>query len=175
MRTDLAPPVDTQPAATRPAATRPAATRPADTQLDELSDEECRLLLSLSAVGRIAFVVDRLPTVLPVNYRSFSDESGLWILLRTRPGHTIDRAPEQVAFEIDGIDHDHKKGWSVLVRGELHHLDHNEVELFNKRFDPKPWVQEERTSWLAIKPRIVTGRRLRTPDREWALPPDAYL
>src|SRR5688572_11547674 len=103
-----------------------------DTQLEELDQDECRLLLSLAAVGRVAFVVDGLPIVLPVNYRLMSDESGLWILLRTRPGGTIDRCPEDVAFEIDGIDHDHQKGWSVVVRGVLHRLDNNEIELFRK-------------------------------------------
>lgn len=146
-----------------------------DPQLEKLSDDECQLLLSLAAVGRIAFVVDGLPVVLPVNYRFLSDETGRWIILRTRPGHTIDRAPEHVAFEIDGIDLDHHLGWSVLVRGILHHLDHNEVELMSKRFDPKPWPQHERTSWLAIKPEIITGRRLLATEPEWGLPSEAYL
>jgi nitroimidazol reductase NimA-like FMN-containing flavoprotein (pyridoxamine 5'-phosphate oxidase superfamily) len=146
-----------------------------DTRLEELSDGECRLLLGLVAVGRIAFVVDGLPVVLPVNYRVLSDESGLWVLLRTRPGNAIDGAPENVAFEIDGIDFNNHTGWSVLVRGALHHLDHNEIELFSKRFDPNPWLQEERTSWLAIKPRTVTGRRLQAADSEWAFPSEAYL
>ncbi len=147
----------------------------AENQMEELSDDECRLLLSLSAVGRVAFIVDGLPVVRPVNYRFLSDDSGLWILLRTRPGHAIDRAPKEVAFEIDGIDHDHQKGWSVLVGGILHHLDHNEVELVRWRFDPKPWPKQGRTSWLAIKPRTITGRRLKAADPEWALPPEAYL
>jgi nitroimidazol reductase NimA-like FMN-containing flavoprotein (pyridoxamine 5'-phosphate oxidase superfamily) len=150
-------------------------TRPAvsvDGQLEELSDDECRRLLSLSAIGRIAFVVDGLPMLLPVNYRLLNDDSGMWILLRTRPGNAIDDAPERVAFEIDGVDYDDHTGWSVLVRGVLHHLDHNEVELFSKRFDPKPWTQQERTSWLAIKPQLVTGRRLRSDEPGWAFWPD---
>jgi nitroimidazol reductase NimA-like FMN-containing flavoprotein (pyridoxamine 5'-phosphate oxidase superfamily) len=146
-----------------------------DGHLEELSDEECRLLLSLAAVGRIGFVVDGLPVVLPVNYRLVSHELGVWIVLRTRPGNTIDAAPEQVAFEIDGIDHAHKQGWSVLMRGALHRLDHNEVELLSKRFDPKPWPQDDRTSWLAIKPQSITGRRLLAPQSEWELSSDGYL
>jgi nitroimidazol reductase NimA-like FMN-containing flavoprotein (pyridoxamine 5'-phosphate oxidase superfamily) len=150
-------------------------TTPPAAQLEELSQADCRLLLDLSAVGRIAFVVDGLPLVLPVNYRALSDESGLWILIRTRPGHTIDAAPEHVAFEIDGIDFDRKEGWSVLVRGILHHLDHNEIALLTKRFDPKPWPEGERTSWLSIKPQTVTGRRLRAPASEWEFSADAYL
>jgi nitroimidazol reductase NimA-like FMN-containing flavoprotein (pyridoxamine 5'-phosphate oxidase superfamily) len=134
---------------------------PADaTQLEELSEDDCRRLVGLAVVGRIAFMVDDLPVIFPVNYRSVRDESGLWVLFRTRPGNTIDNAPDAVAFEIEGVDHDHQQGWSVLVRGELHHLDHNEVELFRRRFDPEPWPQDDRSTWLAIKARIVTGRRL---------------
>jgi len=144
-------------------------------QLAELSEDECRHLLSLATVGRIAFVVGDSPVVLPVNYRFLNDESGLWILLRTRPGHAVDRAPENVAFEIDGIDHDQQKGWSVLVRGVLRHLDHNEIELLSRRFDPKPWPQQERTSWLAIKPQTVTGRRIKAAEPEWPFPSEAYL
>jgi nitroimidazol reductase NimA-like FMN-containing flavoprotein (pyridoxamine 5'-phosphate oxidase superfamily) len=145
------------------------------TQLETLSDDECRQLLNLSAIGRIAFVVDGLPMVLPVNYRVLNDETGTWIVLRTRAGNAIDDAPERVAFEIDGVDYDHQQGWSVLVRGVLHHLDHNEIELLAKRFDPKPWPQQDRTTWLAIKPEVVTGRRLHSSHLDWAFSPDAYL
>jgi len=151
--------------------TTPAA---AQGHLEELSDDECRRLLSLSAIGRLAFVVDGLPMVLPVNYRLLNDESGMWILLRTQPGNVIDDAPEHVAFEVDGVDYDHHKGWSVLVRGMLHHLDHGEIEPFSKRFDPEPWPQEERTSWLAIKSQLVSGRRLHSSEPEWAFSPGAY-
>lgn len=143
--------------------------------LEELSKEECRRLLSYTAVGRIAFVVDGRALLFPVNYRLLSGEAGLWILLRTRPGGAIDGAPEHVTFEADGIDERHQQGWSVLVRGVLHRLDHNEIELFRYRFDPKPWPHQERTSWLAIKPETITGRRLHPAEPEWALPSEAYL
>jgi len=145
-----------------------------EAHLEELSGDECRRLLSLSAIGRIAFVVGGLPMVLPVNYRLLEGESGLWVLLRTRPGNAIDEAPEQVAFEIDGVEYEQRQGWSVLVRGVLHHLDHNEVELMSERFDPKPWPLGDRTAWLAIKPRSVTGRRLHGAQMDWAFSPAAY-
>jgi nitroimidazol reductase NimA-like FMN-containing flavoprotein (pyridoxamine 5'-phosphate oxidase superfamily) len=126
-------------------------------------------------MGRIAFVVDSLPLVLPVNYRSLNGDTGRWILLRTRPGNAIDSAPREVAFEIDGTDDVRHQGWSVLVSGVLHHLDHNEIELMKRRFDPKPWPQDDRSSWLAIKPRTITGRRLRAPASEWHFSARAYL
>lgn len=145
-----------------------------ESELEVLAEDECRRLLSLAGLGRIAFVDDGHPVVFPINFRLLIQETGPWIVFRTRPGNLIDKAPEQVAFEIDGIDHENRKGWSVLVRGVLHHLDHIEIEFVRYRFDPKPWVEYERSSWLAIKPRVVTGRRLKSAD-QWALPPDAYL
>jgi nitroimidazol reductase NimA-like FMN-containing flavoprotein (pyridoxamine 5'-phosphate oxidase superfamily) len=144
-------------------------------QLEELSEAECRFLLGLGAVGRIGFVApDGLPTVLPVNYRLLNDDTGLWIVVRTRPGRVIDRAPRHVAFEIDGIDHDHQQGWSVLVRGLLRQLDNNEIELLSTRFDPHPWPHEGRTSWVAIKPQTISGRRLQTAEHEWPFSSQAY-
>jgi nitroimidazol reductase NimA-like FMN-containing flavoprotein (pyridoxamine 5'-phosphate oxidase superfamily) len=147
----------------------------AGTELEELSEEECRRLLGYTAVGRIAFVVDSRAVLFPVNYRLLSAESGLSILLRTRPGNAIDGAPKHVAFEVDGIDESHQQGWSVLARGVLHHLDRNEIDRLRYRFDPKPWPHQERTSWLAVKLQTITGRRLHPTAPEWALPSEAYL
>jgi hypothetical protein len=79
-----------------------------------------------------------------------------------------------VAFEIDGIDPVRHEGWSVLVRGMLHHVDPDAAE-FRDRFDPEPWVAAERDSWLAIDPFAITGRRLRAAEQEWAFIFHAYL
>lgn len=97
--------------------------------LDELSPEDCRMQLGLGTVGRLALVIDDYPLVVPVNYRLLNDEAGTAILFRTGSGSSVDRAPEHVAFEIDGIDHYHRQGWSVMVRGDLHHLDEAEIDL----------------------------------------------
>lgn len=155
-----------------------------DTRLEQLPEDHCRVLLGMATVGRIAFVVDGLPTVLPVNYQWLSDESEPSILLRARPGHAIDRAPEEVAFEIDGslvnsspayrADHDNQHGWSVLVRGVLHELDPDEIERLEERFNPEPWPRpRDHTSWLAIRPRTIAGCRLPPGAREWVFPSEA--
>jgi hypothetical protein len=49
----------------------------------------------------------------------------------------IDRAELLVAFEIDSIDPYHQQGWSVLVRGTLHHVDPDAAD-FRQRFDSAP-------------------------------------
>ena len=124
-------------------------------------------------LGRIAVVSDSFPVVLPVNYRLVEDGSKPFIALRTRPGNVIDRAREEVAFEVDDIDMTRGTGWSVLVQGVLRHLgrspEHREL------IDPHSWLQHERDSWLVLSPTMITGRRLRTADIEWAFDVSAYL
>ena len=141
--------------------------------LETLSEEECFALLATSNFGRIAVIVDDYPVVLPVNYRlaEFDDES--WIALRPRPGNVIARATK-IGFEVDGADPVRRCGWSVTIRGTLHHVDVSFEEL-RDRLDPHPWLVEERDAWLVIEPLLVTGRRLLAPPLEWAFLPQGYL
>ncbi|MGQ0433823.1 MAG: pyridoxamine 5'-phosphate oxidase family protein [Microthrixaceae bacterium] len=147
--------------------------------LDNISLDECQALLRSNRVGRIAVVVDEFPVVLPVNYRIVETtgretSARTWVALRTRPGNVIDRAPMNVAFEIDGIDAPRREGWSVLVRGTLHHVDPDAAD-YRDRFDPEPWLITEREAWLVIEPFAISGRRLRAEEPEWAFHPRAYL
>ena len=141
--------------------------------LEELSPEECTALLRSDNIGRIAVVVDESPIVLPVNYRLVDTPAGLLVAIRTRPGSVIDQAHE-VAFEIDGVDRAHHRGWSVLIRGAVHHLDVDASGVF-AQFDPEPWLVAEQDSWLVIEPRVMTGRRLQAASIEWAFHRSAYL
>jgi len=150
------------------------AQRVLDAWLEELPYEECLSLLRGRFVGRIAVIVNDVPTVLPVNYRLVETEGLTWVALRTRPGNVIDRAPINVALEIDDIDSLHQEGWSVLVRGTLHHLDPDAAD-FRERFDPQPWLTEERDAWLVVQPFAISGRRLHAAAGEWAFHIRAYL
>jgi nitroimidazol reductase NimA-like FMN-containing flavoprotein (pyridoxamine 5'-phosphate oxidase superfamily) len=141
--------------------------------MDALSPEECIELLEATSVGRIGVVLGGAPMVLPVNYKWISDAHTPYLAVRTRPGNVIDRASPEVAFEIDGIDAFHRVGWSVLVRGMLHHLGQPTVA--REVLDPHPWLQAERDSWLLIEPKSITGRRLRAVEIEWAFYVEGYL
>jgi len=142
--------------------------------LDELALDDCLSLLRTGQLGRIGFMVDEFPAVLPVNYRLVETSGRTWIALRTRPGNVIDRAPLQVAFELDGVDQFKGQGWSVLVRGTLHHVDPDAAG-FRERFDPEPWIVAERDAWLIIDPFAITGRRLHAAEAEWAFHSEGYL
>jgi nitroimidazol reductase NimA-like FMN-containing flavoprotein (pyridoxamine 5'-phosphate oxidase superfamily) len=144
-------------------------------QLAELSQEECFRLLSDTKVGRIAFAVNGEPWIFPVNFRVFGEGDDWRLLLSTRPGNSIDRAPHKVAFEVDGVDEQHEGGWSVLIRGTLQHLGHADAEHRPAGVEPATWLARDRASWLAITPVGVTGRRLEGRSAEWPVPDEAYL
>ena len=137
-----------------------------DAQLEELSLDECLILLRNSRVGRVAVIVDDAPVVFPVNFRLVEVGERNWIALRTRPGGVIETAPTRVAFEIDGVDPANRQGWSVLVRGSLQPVDPDAAD-FRERFDPQPWLTEDRDAWLVIEPFAITGRRLQGARGEW--------
>jgi len=145
-----------------------------DGQLEVLSLDQCLALLRGHEVGRVAVMVNEFPIVLPVNYKLVEKSGPVWVALRTRPGNVIDRASMPAAFEIDGIDASQQEGWSVLVRGTLHHVDPDSGD-FRERFDPQPWLDDERDAWLIIESFWITGRLLRSPQPQWAFHLGGYL
>jgi nitroimidazol reductase NimA-like FMN-containing flavoprotein (pyridoxamine 5'-phosphate oxidase superfamily) len=144
-----------------------------ETWAEELDLDTCLDRLRAHTVGRVGVLVEGFPLVLPVNYRLMETAGRTWVVLRTRTGNVIDTASERVAFEIDGIDAVRERGWSVLVRGTLEHVDPRAAE-FRERFDPEPWLGE-RDSWLMIEPFSITGRELRAAEQLWAYDARAYL
>jgi Pyridoxamine 5'-phosphate oxidase len=144
-----------------------------DTKLEPLSQDECLLHLRQGSVGRIAFVLDDDPVILPVNYRLVEPESGPLLAVRTRPGNVIEQAATNVAFEIDSIDHVHHEGWSVLVRGELLHATPTSHD-FMVQYDPTPWLAD-RDAWLLIDPWAISGRKLQGTEPVWPFHPGDYL
>lgn len=124
----------------------------------ELTDAECRALLSTHGVGRLAVPTASGPVVVPVNYSVIEGE----IVFRTAPGTTPSQATgHQVAFEVDRIDEAFSEGWSVLVRGGARVVtDPGEVARLVARAYSRPWAGDRRDQWLCIEPVAITGRRI---------------
>lgn len=137
--------------------------------LIELTTEECLHLLRNTTVGRIGVVVDGHPLVLPINFRLIEPVDEPWIIIRTRPGNSIDLAERRVAFEIDGVDPFNRQGWSVLVQGLLHDVNEQAAHWLKQRMDPEPWVGEDRNLWLGIRIVELSGRRLGATHTQWTL------
>ena len=125
--------------------------------LQELSREECFELLVEKVVGRVAYVNDDGPVVLPVNY-VVDRESVLFrtSATGTMAGHLRDGT---VSFQVDEVDEVTESGWSVLLRGEATFEQPKGTDPANQP-RPSPWVQGSRNLVVRIRPQLVTGRRL---------------
>ena len=127
----------------------------------ELTKCECFELLALEQLGRVTFVDDLGPMVLPVNF--VVDRQML--VFRTGSGTKLDvaRSGGRVAFEIDGTDAATQTGWSVVVRGEAVEVT-DPAELSRLRRLPlDPWAPGTRNRYVRILPAVLTGRRISLP------------
>lgn len=126
--------------------------------LEVLGRSECLHLLGTQTIGRLGLSQGALPTILPVNYWF----DGTRILVRTAPGGKLDAAVtgSVVAFEIDEVDPMYHEGWSVVAVGVAEEItDPAELAVL----DTAPlarWAPRPDGHVVAIRPEIVTGRRL---------------
>ena len=128
--------------------------------MERLGHSECLDLLALAQVGRLGFVVDGQPEILPVNYALDGDA----ILFRTSDGSVLNEASlAKVAFEVDRFDESTRSGWSVLVRGHANDIgdaiDPTSERL--RRLALVTWAPGERQRWFVVRPHTITGRRIR--------------
>jgi nitroimidazol reductase NimA-like FMN-containing flavoprotein (pyridoxamine 5'-phosphate oxidase superfamily) len=133
-------------------------------RLTELDREECLRLISPGGVGRIAFTTPTGPMILPVNY--LIDQGN--VLIRTAFGGPMDEnlrtgvpgAEFKVAFEVDRLDETTKEGWSVLIRGGVHHLTAEAERAAAAAAGLESWAGGERELYLTITPIEISGRRI---------------
>ena len=124
-----------------------------------LPHEECLRRLRQAQVGRIAFIDQGEPVILPVNHRVDGDA----VVFRTAPGAKLFAADTElpVAFEVDNFDADRRAGWSVVVRGTATIVD-DEAEIARLTLlGVEPWANlTERKNWVRIRAYSVTGREV---------------
>ncbi len=120
---------------------------------------DCLRLLAGQRIGRLGFVVDGQPMVLPVNYTL----QGSSVVFRTGEGSKLGAATgRRVAFEVDEVDADTMGGWSVVVQGVAEEISDSE-DWFERsaREDAGPtWVPGIAEHYVRITPTLITGRRL---------------
>ncbi|MDQ2648125.1 MAG: pyridoxamine 5'-phosphate oxidase family protein [Actinomycetota bacterium] len=133
------------------------------TWLEMIQPDACWLLIGSEPIGRVAILVDGLPEIYPVNH--LVDQRT--ILFRTDPGSKLRGLANSpmTCFEIDGVDADHRLGWSVMVKGRAIQLDTASAMDRVKDLPLNPWAQGEKSHWIRIEPVEVTGRRIR-PHKE---------
>lgn len=124
--------------------------------LRELDEAECWELVRSREVGRIAYVDDRGPIVVPITFVL----DGEAVLFRVAPYTKLAQhlPGARAAFEVDDIDYFTRSGWSVVLRGTAEMVEHDDLPAPEDR--PTPWVEGQRTLHLRLTPDLVTGRRL---------------
>jgi uncharacterized protein len=115
-------------------------------------------LLSSQSVGRVAFVLDGRPVILPVNYAV----DGWTIVFRTTYGGKLVAASSGalVAFEADSFDRQNRVGWSVVARGTAETVYDEEMIDRLEALQLDTWANGDRHHWVRIHLQEVTGRRI---------------
>lgn len=128
----------------------------------ELPYSRCAELLRSEEVGRVAVCTPSGPRIVPVNYTVVQDA----ILFRTTPYSVLGTYAwnSQLAFEVDGLDRERRRGWSVVAIGRGAMVE-DSTELAASGGNPVPWTAGQRPMLVQLRWENLTGRRI-GPD--WA-------
>jgi nitroimidazol reductase NimA-like FMN-containing flavoprotein (pyridoxamine 5'-phosphate oxidase superfamily) len=128
--------------------------------LEALSPAECLRLLGRGRIGRVGFVRDGQPHVLPVNY--IASDAGEVVFRTTDDSLLTAVAGGPAAFEIDGYDEGAKTGWSVCVHGPGREITDIGDDLADRlrQLNVITWAPGPRDRWFAILADQITGRRI---------------
>jgi hypothetical protein len=127
--------------------------------LRELTEAECWEHLEAHHLGRIAYVVDGAPLILPFNY--LARDGVLWLRTTSYSQLAVHLPGQQAAFSVDHVDEHTRTGWSVLARGLAEHVVGEHPDVPSGVPDPTPWPEGIRRMTFRLTPREVTGRALR--------------
>jgi nitroimidazol reductase NimA-like FMN-containing flavoprotein (pyridoxamine 5'-phosphate oxidase superfamily) len=127
-----------------------------------LADSEALDLLGRVTLGRLAFTLDALPAVLPVNHIVdrgaviVRGHRGLDAMLKTAAGNVV-------AYSADVIDPDTYVGWTVTLTGRAELVDDPATIARYPRI-VRPWRSNEESFAIRIHPAVVSGFELLEPD-----------
>ena len=128
-------------------------------EVEELSYADCRGLLAGGVFGRVAVCTSDGPRIIPVNY-SVVEES---VIFRTSAYGVVATHDwgSPIAFEVDHVDYDDQRGWSVVASGRGERVeDAEELALIRLTWDPRPWAAGVRPLYVRLAWTELTGRRI---------------
>ena len=125
---------------------------------DDLEESVCWRLITRVAVGRVGFVYDDEPIVLPVNCVVVDGKIGF----RTAGYSMLHElgTGARVAFEADHVDPVAESGWSVLIRGHLWEVVDQEFRARLIASGNHPWAPGPIDRWMMIVPSVISGRSI---------------
>lgn len=131
--------------------------------LEVLGADECLELLGSQPVGRLAFLHEGGPMILPVNHVMAAGG----VAFRAADGSKLDTAimGRPVAFEVDGFDPEGRTGWSVVVQGVAELVEDEDRIAELERRHLHTWSDHAATgSWAQVRGEEISGRRIPTAD-----------
>ena len=143
---------------------QPPGQRKFTSRFAEIPTSRCKELLTQHKIGRVAWNSGDGPRIMPVTYQY---RDGM-VVFRTAPEGPLAalRRRTLVAFEIDSIDEEHEKGWSVVVLGFSEGVTHSYSLSTLWQSGPVPWAGGDRTAFVTITPQTITGRSVQSPDAD---------
>lgn len=126
-----------------------------------LDADGCQSLLERGQIGRLGFLADGAPAIVPVNYCLHRGDP----VFRVEAGGRLESAVcgERVALEVDELDPAARSALSVLVRGTAKAFLNGPLLARRGQLELRPWAAGRRTSYFRIRDASITGR-LVTPD-----------
>lgn len=135
-----------------------------------LDAESCRTLLCAGIVGRLGFVVDGTPRIVPLNYAMDGRDVVVAVARGSELGRLVAAGAPVGVFEVDHVDHERHQGWSVTVTGPVLEVrGAAELRRISRGWSPRPWADGDRSMLLRVLPERVSGRRLGV---DWGRPDD---
>jgi uncharacterized protein len=122
-----------------------------------ITPARCEELLQSQSVGRIAWQAADGLQILPVTYAWYEGT----IIFRTSPYGVLSELvrPTDVALEIDELDQDSRRGWSVVVQGRAQGVaEPDQLVRMWTVGGVVPWAAGVRNVFIQVTPRRVTGR-----------------
>jgi uncharacterized protein len=134
-------------------------TEPRQAMIEDLSHAEALDRLQRHGfVGRIAFIVDDRPMVMPVNY--LADRESLVFCTGEGTKLSTLRGGAAVAFEVDDSRPFDHAGWSVVVEGTASEItDAEQLDLL-RRGPLKSWAIRPTAHWIKVTFEHVSGRQI---------------
>lgn len=127
--------------------------------ITRLTYSECESLLRAGVFGRLAITTPHGPDIVPLNYRVVDGA----VLACTAADTPAARwaGGNQVAFEVDLVDHERWRGWSVVAKGPAEVLAEEELTAL-PAYRPRPWADGDRHVWLRLRWTGLSGRQVGT-------------
>lgn len=141
--------------------------------IESLEEAACLELLGQASLGRLGVVINEYPMIYPVNYALDGDR----VTFRSAPDTKFNAAHyANVCFEADCADVLAHEGWSVVVLGSVEVVDTtvpSELERM-ERLGVSPFAPGDRTLWVQVVPKRISGRRIRSTQSTFGLDHHGY-